>query len=270
MNIFKSLFEQVKKFDGKCGLVIKISLILVALLVNACSWIKPNKEHDKAQDISGLYYFSSISIESNDVDLSKYRDLSKDKIYIDDYYGYATDLDAQKEYDEFIYDEISRIININKDLDEYKYVKIAKNYSKEKDYIMYSNFWLFSYMLHMLQGNYDEYLAYSFDDCSEQNENNYFFLLKTEYFFSMPFRKKEDLSFTHIEDGIVIDYSYSVMYLEKTIIFEGDDATIEDLSPLEQSIARYTEYDKLIKTIVEYWVPYHEIMRCKIYFKKDI
>ena len=62
-----------------------------------------------------------------------------------------------------------------------------------------------------------------------------------------------------------MDYSYSVSYLEKTIITEGESKNIEDLSPLEPSVG-YVHG----KTITEYWVPYHEIIKCKIYFKKNI
>ena len=169
-------------------------LFLILLLANTCSRTKVNGEHDPDQSILGNYTFSSITVESNNIDLNKYKNLSKNKTYINDYQSYATNLDEQKKYDELVYDEISKIINVNKDLDENLYINIEKNNHEGKDYIMYSNFWLLPYLLQGKNG----YLEYSFDDYSKHNENNYFLQTNVEEFVSPAFRKVFDLNFTYI------------------------------------------------------------------------
>lgn len=251
---------------------IVICLVFLILLANTNSRIKANKEHNTDNDILGNYSFSSIIIERNNIDLSKYKDLSKNKRYINDYIDqvYATDLDEQKKYDELVYNEISRIININEDLDENIYIRIEENDSEEKKYIMHSNFWpLPEFIFKQFVDN--EYQGYYVKSQSMQfgiKDKNSFYHVNIHESVSPPFRKNLDLEFTYIENVIIVDFSYIVSYLDNTNIIEGDTVNIEDLSPLLPHESRYYCNDKLIKTIIEYWTPYHEIMKCKIYFKK--
>jgi hypothetical protein len=56
--------------------------------------------------------------------------------------------------------------------------------------------------------------------------------------------------------------------MEKTVIIEGENPAIEDLSPLKSWVKFSYCNDRLARTTIAYWTPYHEIMKCKIFFKK--
>jgi hypothetical protein len=231
-------------------------IIIILLLTIACS---RKKEPD--YDFTGNYFFSSISIEGNhNIDISRYKDLSKNKTFsssIPDYY--KTDFELRQSLDDYVYIEINKMLNISDYLDENMYIIITKDNSGEYAYKMLSNFWV---LIRRLSNNLnDDYIEYAFEHKVNHELESEFLSVIVEEYISPPFRVKENLDISHIENYLVINYSYSASYLENTVIYE-------EIVADELAVKMRVQKKKKTENVI--WTPYNEIMKCIIYFKNNI